>query len=83
MVASRQALILTMQPLREWEHMPAIVNTAINLEKVMDFLVEAGFTPESIKDFNPSKEDQEQQTRRERMWGHSKLPAKGHERGIC
>ena len=49
--------------------MPTIVNVAIRLDKVMKFSVQAGFTPDSIANFKPTKEDQEQQSRRERMWG--------------
>ena len=49
--------------------MPTIVNVAIRLEKVMELLVQAGFTPDSIANLKPTKEDQEQQSRRERMWG--------------
>ena len=30
---------------------------------------QARFTPDSIANFKPTKEDQEQQSRRERMWG--------------
>ena len=32
--------------IREWDQMPTIVNVAIRLEKVMEFLVQAGFTPD-------------------------------------
>ena len=49
--------------------MPTIVNVAIELEKVMEFLVQAWLTPDSIANFKPTKEHQEQQPRRERMWG--------------
>ena len=49
--------------------MSAIVKTAEEIEKVMEFLVEAGFTPETIKHFKPINEDRNIKVRRERMWG--------------
>ena len=64
---------------REWDQMPTIVNVAIRLEKVMDFLVQAGFTPDSIANFNEGGP----KSRRERMWGgDSEFLAQSHERGL-
>ena len=52
---------------RELNDMPTVVDVATKLEKVMAFLVEAGFTHEKLVDFKPTKEDQLDRTRRVRM----------------
>ena len=71
---------LTHWAVREWNQMPTTVDVALRLEKVMELLVQAGSTPESILDFKPTKEDHDQQTRRERMVDFSELPAQSPER---
>ena len=52
---------------RELNDMPMIIDVACKLEKVMEFLVKAGFNHDTLLDFKPSKDDQLQITRRARM----------------
>ena len=52
---------------RELKDMPTVVDVATKLEKVMAFLVEAGYTYEKLMDFKPTKEDQLDRDRRVRM----------------
>ena len=52
---------------RELKDMPMIIDVACQLEKVLDFLVKAGFNHDLLLDFKPSKDDQLEVTRRERM----------------
>ena len=47
--------------------MPTVIDVALKLDEVMEFLVLA-CTPDLILHFKPTKEDKEQRTRRERMW---------------
>ena len=52
---------------RELKDMPMIIDVACQLEKVLEFLVKAGFNHDKLLDFKPSKDDQLEVTRRERM----------------
>ena len=52
---------------RELDDMPTIVDVATKMEKVIAFLVEAGYTYEKLMYFKPTKEDQIDRDRRVRM----------------
>ena len=52
---------------RELKDMPMIIDVACQMEKVLEFLVKAGFGHDRLLDFKPSKDDQLEVTRRERM----------------
>ena len=52
---------------RELKEMPMIIDVAIQSEKVLEFLVKAGFNHDKLLDFKPTKEDQQEVTRRARM----------------
>ena len=47
--------------------MPIVIDVATKMEKVMAFLVEAGYTYAKLLDFKPSAEDKMDRTRRVRM----------------
>eukprot|EP00435_Cladocopium_sp_Y103_P006431 s934_g2.t1 len=52
---------------RPFESMMLMIETAIKIEKIMEFLVETGLSPQDIKFYLPSKEDKADQSRRTRM----------------
>lgn len=54
---------------RDQESMPMIIRTAMTVEKVMEFMVEAGFTLEDIKNLTPAAEDRYIRIWRVKMWG--------------
>lgn len=54
---------------RELESMPMIIRTAMKIEKMMEFMVEAGLTPTDIWYLTPSAEDRRIYNRRVKMWG--------------
>ena len=54
---------------RELESMPMIIRTALKIEKMMEFMVEAGFHPRDLHFLTPEQEDRTQHDRRLRMWG--------------
>ena len=54
---------------RDSESMPMIIRTAMKVEKMMEFMVEAGFTPEDIKNLTPAAEDRYIRIRRVKTWG--------------
>jgi hypothetical protein len=54
---------------RELESMPMIIRTALKIEKMMEFMVEAGFHPRDLNFLTPEQEDRTQHDRRLRMWG--------------
>ena len=49
--------------------MPTIVNVAIRPEKVIEFLMQAGFAPDSIANFKPTKEDLKSSNHEEKECG--------------
>ena len=51
----------------EERDMPIVIDVASKMEKVMAFLVEAGYTYTKLLDFKPSAEDKMDRTRRVRM----------------
>ena len=54
---------------RDLESMPMIIRTAMKVEKMMRFMVEAGSTPEDIKTRTPAAEDRYIRIWRVKMWG--------------
>ena len=52
---------------REEADMPIVIDIATKMEKVMAFLVEAGYTYEKLLNFKPSSEDKMNRDRRVRM----------------
>ena len=52
---------------REEADMPVVIDVATKMEKVMAFLVEAGYTYEKLLNFKPSPEDKMNRNRRVRM----------------
>ena len=54
---------------RELESMPIIIRTALKIEKMMEFMVEAGLSPQDIQNLTPTAEDRLHHNRRVRMWG--------------
>ena len=63
--------------------MPTIVNVAIRLEKVMELLVQAGFTPDSIDELEADKGGPRATIpSRKNVGGDSEFPAQRHERGL-
>ena len=49
--------------------MPMIIRTACKGEKMMQFIVEAGFSPKDLHFLTPDKEDRTHHDRRLRTWG--------------
>ena len=52
---------------REEADMPVVIDVATKMEKIMAFLVEAGYTYEKLLHFKPSSEDKTNRDRRVRM----------------
>ena len=67
---------------RELKEMPMIIDVAIQLEKVLEFLVKAGFNHDKLLDFKPTKEPAGSNTSRKNADGHQKFSAEGVERSI-
>jgi len=46
-----------------------IIRTVMKIEKMMEFMVEAGLSPQDIQNLTPTAEDRLHHNRRVRMWG--------------